>query len=91
MQDGRLSCKAVLQFTVQHLFAWSRVRKTAKVMPLSLLTADVDETDWEAVVDDSNPPSFSQVDLARSEQEVQTQYPLFPVSSRKLTCSNISL
>ncbi len=39
-----------------------------------------DEDNWEVVIDDSNPPSFSQVDLSRPETEIQTQHPLFPVS-----------
>lgn len=34
---------------------------------------------WESVVDDSNPPSFSQVDLSRPEQEILTNFPMFPV------------
>ena len=34
---------------------------------------------WESVVDDSNPPSFSQVDLSRPEKEIRTRFPMFPV------------
>lgn len=34
---------------------------------------------WESVVDDSNPPSFSQVDLSRPENEIRTRFPMFPV------------
>ena len=38
------------------------------------------EGSWEAVVDDSHPPSFSEVDLGKPEKDIQTQFPLFPVS-----------
>lgn len=34
---------------------------------------------WEEIVDDSNPDSFSQVDLSKPPAEIQTQFPLFPV------------
>lgn len=83
---AKLHCNSLLDLCLPHLMYVS-----VEVMPLSCLNADADETDWEAVVDDSNPPSFSQVDLARSEQEIQTHYPLFPVSSHGMTCSTILL
>ncbi|KAL3133670.1 hypothetical protein ABBQ32_008175 [Trebouxia sp. C0010 RCD-2024] len=35
---------------------------------------------WESVIDDSNPPSFSQVDLSSlTETELCMQFPMFPV------------
>lgn len=35
---------------------------------------------WEAVVDDSHPPSFSQVDLSNlTETELRMRFPMFPV------------
>ena len=34
---------------------------------------------WKSVIDDSRPPSFSQVNLSRPEKEIRTQFPMFPV------------
>ena len=34
----------------------------------------------EAVIDSSDPPSFSQVDLSRPASELRARFPLFPVS-----------
>ncbi|KAL0039653.1 hypothetical protein WJX77_004437 [Trebouxia sp. C0004] len=45
-----------------------------------------DGIDWEATVDDSNPPSFSRVDLAQAEWDICTQFPLFPAKHRGLEC-----
>ena len=36
---------------------------------------------WQSVVDDSNPPSFSQVELSRPEKEIHTCFPMFPVGA----------
>ena len=36
---------------------------------------------WESVIDDSNPSSFSQVDLSRPEKEICTRFPMFPVGA----------
>ena len=36
---------------------------------------------WESVIDESNPPSFSQVDLSKSEKEIRTRFPMFSVGS----------
>lgn len=41
---------------------------------------DTSKPAWEPVIDDSNPPSFSQVDLSRPESNICTRFPLFPVS-----------
>lgn len=47
------------------------------------------EWHWEEVVDDSNPDSFSQVDLSRPPTEIQTQFPLFPVGFADSLCLSL--
>ena len=39
-----------------------------------------EEAGWKCVIDDTTPPSFSQVDLSRPAQELHACFPLFPVS-----------
>lgn len=41
---------------------------------------EVQGSNWRLVNDESQPDSFSQVDLSRSPQEIKTHFPLFPVS-----------
>ncbi|KAL3133669.1 hypothetical protein ABBQ32_008175 [Trebouxia sp. C0010 RCD-2024] len=42
---------------------------------------------WESVIDDSNPPSFSQVDLSSlTETELCMQFPMFPAASKCYEC-----
>lgn len=36
---------------------------------------------WKSVTDDSNPPSFSQVDLSSPDKEIRTRFPMFPVGA----------
>lgn len=44
---------------------------------------------WREVVDDSHPDSFSQIDLSRPQQEIEAQFPLFPVRPfPDITCCN---
>ena len=55
-------------------------RRKLDVRASSQRQAEDTDINWEAVVDHSHPPSFSQVDLSKSEKEIQMQYPRFPVS-----------
>lgn len=50
------------------------------IVEMLQLNAGPDGINWEAIVDDSSPPSFSRVDLTQSERDICTQFPLFPVS-----------
>ena len=50
------------------------------VVEIFKLNAGPDGINWEAIVDDSSPPSFSRVDLTQPERDICTQFPLFPVS-----------
>ncbi|KAL0045239.1 hypothetical protein WJX82_001458 [Trebouxia sp. C0006] len=49
-------------------------------------TSGPDGINWEAIVDDSSPPSFSRVDLTQPERDICTQFPLFPARYRGLEC-----
>lgn len=40
------------------------------------------------VVDESRPDNFSRVDLSRPQQEIKTQFPLFPVSAQELAAGH---
>ena len=42
---------------------------------------------WKSVTDDSNPPSFSQVDLSRPDKEIRSRFPMFPVGASAVVIS----